>query len=231
MERNNLSKNPVYSHSALSTFETCPRQYKHLYLLRDVKHLKTKENERGDLVHKAIAAWIEHGTESAEYAAEINVVRPLVTALRARAPAYEEFAELKWGLTPGFTPTGFFDSNVYLRGVIDYVLIEPTSAFVLDHKTGKKKEDFAQLDTFATAVFCLNPSVERVRAAFGWLKTGEFTHKDYTREGLRALTRAIEAKIETVWEHTSFDNFPGRPSGLCRGWCPVRQCEHWSAQR
>lgn len=48
--------------------------------------------------------------------------------------------ERKWGLTREFKRTGFFDKDVFFRGVVDYALLTARNdLIIIDHKSGKDK--------------------------------------------------------------------------------------------
>ena len=78
----------------------------------------------------------------------------------------EKLCELKLGITEDLEPCGFFDSNVWFRGVADLIILDDDLAWVIDYKTGKsaKYADKGQLELMAMSVFKHYPQVKTVRA-------------------------------------------------------------------
>jgi hypothetical protein len=106
------------------------------------------------------------------------------------------------------------------------------SMFIPTHNTGGKvKPDDCRMQfrLNAAMVFANYPQVLVVTGA--WVHTAiRKIHDDgltlnrneaaQVQEHVALQTRDIEASETTgVW--------PKRPSGLCRGWCPVKDCHHW----
>ena len=69
----------------------------------------------------------------------------------------EKLCELKMGLTENLKACGFFDKDVWFRGVADLIVLDKETcvAKVIDYKTGKsaKYADKGQLELMALAVF------------------------------------------------------------------------------
>ncbi len=220
------------SFSSINTFDTCPKQFNHLYVLKDVRSKTTAANLWGTKCHKQLEEYIKENKEITEPAARRGV--PYIAAARKSMLGCSERVEWKWGLSGTWGPVGFFGDPM-LRGVVDYLALseDQTKAVVVDWKFGKKKEDLRQLSLFALAVFCHFPKVEKVRTIYAWLKTDNDTPtvKDYAREDIEILKRDWLESIETVRDRLEVDSFPPKPSGLCRGWCPVESCTHYVAPK
>ena len=223
--------NPL-SFSSINTFDTCPKQFHHLYILKDVRSATTEANLWGTKCHKQLEEYIKENKEITEPAARRGV--PYITAARKSLPGCAEHVEWKWGLATDWGSTKFFGDPM-LRGVIDYLALseDQTKAVVVDWKFGKKKEDLRQLSLFALSAFCHFPTVRKIRTIYAWLKTADEapTVKDYVRADMERLKRDWLESIETVRDRLEVDSFPPKPSGLCRGWCPVESCTHYVAPK
>ncbi len=208
-----------YSHSSLAVFETCPRQFEHKYILKDVKEAETEAAMWGNKVHKELENFAVDGTpvksEICKYGARI---------VSSTSGWGHRFAEHKFGLTEQFKPTGFFSDDVMLRGVIDYGAVQGNKALLVDYKTGKRKDDFNQMTIFTVAAFSEFEHVDTVKAAYVWLKFNEVSEQVFTRSMLPDLKEAVVERVDIVRQHVAAGNFPMKPSGLCRGWCPVKSC-------
>ena len=135
--------------------------------------------------------------------------------------------EWKWGLTKDFEPCDFLSPDVAYRGVVDYLgMLDGGRAFVVDWKTGKIKDDFEQMDLFALATFIHFQDVQKLRGMYVWLKHNTHTKKDYTRD-VDGLKEQVQEKAQPILLRIEHGEFPVKPSGLCRGWCPVKQCPEY----
>ncbi len=138
---------------------------------------------------------------------------------QAFAELGEEEKELV--LNENLTPTGWYDADAWLRSKLDILVINKDIANVMDWKTGKRNADQFQMQLFAAQVFKHFPDVQSVRTSLVWLKTMEMDTETYHRGETNTLWADIMKRIQRI--HTSFehDNWPARPSGLCR-FCPAR---------
>ena len=142
-------------------------------------------------------------------------------------PNAEITAEQKIALTPNLKETTYFAKNVWLRGVIDLSIIRGTTARVIDYKTGKRKVDPTQLKLFAAMLFAIRPNLKRVKTSFWWLKTRETDHDEFTVDEAPLIWQEMEPRVSRMHLAYEVDEWPKRQSGLCRGWCPVKDCEFW----
>lgn len=164
---------------------------------------------------------------------------PLPGNLRQHEPLCRRFdktsgsvhVEQKLALNRDLEPTEFFAKDVWLRGVLDVIVQKGKRAKVFDYKTGKRKPDSEQLKLFAAVVFAANDKVEIIDTSFLWLHTREVDSATFTRDDEPLIWREFEPRVERMQEAYDRQKFPARPSGLCRGWCPVRHCEHWEAKQ
>ena len=108
-----------------------------------------------------------------------------------------------------------------MRGVVDYALVTPLTAVILDHKTGKPKSDGDQLRLFAGVAFAAFPYVKKVRTGYLWLAHDKTDTKDFTPEDVPEIWVDFGSRVHRMEHAFSTGNFPPKPSGLCRAWCPV----------
>lgn len=91
--------------------------------------------------------------------------------------------ERKWGVTAGFKKTGFFDKNVFFRGVLDYAL--PTARgdlIIIDHKSGKEKElehYEKQFKGYCIMALAQEPALKGVQCAINFLQTDHLAWAKY----------------------------------------------------
>lgn len=220
------SKPFVASHTNLACFETCPRQFHHRYILKDLPFEDSEALRWGNRVHEALEARCKRGR---------------LAALPEGMQQYEMFAqaidrygddetvevEVKHGMSVGGKWTGFFAGDVWFRGKIDIAIIRgasPTAALILDWKTGRRREDPTELEEHAMLLKAAMPGLEKISGAYVWLKDmviGE-VHALNPEAALKRTRQTVE-RIETQLRK---ENFPPNPSGLCKAWCSVMSCEH-----
>ena len=215
-----------WSHTSLDDFVNCPRAF---YEKRVIKSVKEEESEQliwGNKVHKAFELRVRDATPLPDILVDHE---PFLHSLTTKLGDY--YTEQKIALNRKGQPCGFFDSDVWFRGVIDYHAVFNSVAEVVDYKTGKPHRKFKQLKLFALWIFAAYPEVQAVNVAFYWTGTREITSEMLPRrdidklwgEFLPDLKQYRQAFKENIWQP--------RQSGLCNGWCPVTGCEFWKPKR
>jgi RecB family exonuclease len=213
----------AYSHSAVKAFETCPWRYYLTKVAKKVKEPQTQQTLEGNQVHKALEKHIKGEAWLPEKYKKYIPIAELVK----KGPGKVE-AERKFALTAAFAETAYFAKDVWLRGVFDVAVIQPSSVTVLDWKTGKVKPDPDQINLFAASAFKLYPNAETVHAGYVWLQHMQLTRETYTREQTAPVWADFIARTKRIEIAHERDEWPKRPSGLCREYCPVGKslCEH-----
>ena len=212
------------SYSAISTFKTCPRQFQHLYVLKDVERTTGEAALWGVEIHKQLEDFLNDGKPLVDDMAKRE--ESYIAGVRRKFAIRLEKVEFQWALDMDWQLVGFRDPLARLRGVIDWLVVSGTQAVITDHKTGKRKpDDFAQMDIFALAVCCIYPQVQSIRGVYYWLKQGDTpTYRDYTRDEMDTLKESVTQDMAQIDETDEIGIWPMRPSGLCRGWCAAKQC-------
>lgn len=214
----------AHSYSSIKQFENCPRQYYHVKILKDYKSQPTEATSYGERVHKAFEEFVRDGVPlPAAYEAYRPFVEPLAAAVG------EIYCERKLAIRADFTPCGFFDKDVWYRGLPDYLVISPDgkTARVADYKTGKSSRfaDTAQLELMAAMSMLHHPSVDTVKGVLLFVVVGDIIKAQFKRTQLPEILSkwagragAIEAAVDVgVWNP--------RSSALCK-FCPVSSCDH-----
>ena len=213
-----------HSYSAIKAFQQCPRQFHEVRILKKYKSSPTEATMYGERVHKAFEDYIM-GRE--ELAPEFSQFRSYVDPLKT-FPG-ELLCEQKMGIRKDFSPCGFFDDDVWFRGIPDFLSIDTASgvARVGDFKTGKSSRfaDSSQLELMAAMVMQHYPEIHKVKGALLFVVAGDVLRSQYTRSQLpdilsRWAGHAEQVETATVWNPKS--------SGLCK-FCPVTTCEYHRA--
>jgi PD-(D/E)XK nuclease superfamily len=221
-----MKKMPPWSPSSLSKNETCPRQYYHLKVAKDVKESETEVQRWGIDVHEALEKSVKNGEPLGDRFKDYEWVKQIIE----KVPGTKA-AELELAIKRDRTPCKFHDEDCWTRCVLDLVIVNDRVGFIGDYKTGKKKNGSRQLLQNALVLFASVPQLETIFTAYIWLQTKEITKAVYKRDNVDRLWEMFYSPVQDL--EFSYENnvWPAKPSGLCRGWCPVKQCEHWRPKR
>lgn len=207
----------IHSHSALKMYENCPKQYNEIRILKSVKDFMGKEGEWGDVVHKAIDAFMKSGAplpaNAAHYQKLVNYVKEI--------PHDDMQAELKLAIRRDGSACAFFDTGGYLRGVVDVYIAQGDRAIIVDWKTGKSKYGTGGQDARnALIIFGNFPGINEIYSRFIYVKDGHIEKKQFTREDIPQLREDVDKLDADIKWSVDNNSWPARPSGLC-GWCAV----------
>lgn len=175
----------------------------------------------GNLVHKALEDRVKSG-------------KPLPNSLKQHEPLCQKFVnsrgvvttEQRLALNADLEVTEYFARDVWLRGVFDVTVQRGNEIYIFDYKTGKRKPDSEQLKLFAAVAFAAL-KVDRVHTSFLWLKSKEVDKQSFDADEEPLIWQEFEPRVSQMEESYRNGQFPARPSGLCRGWCPVKTCDNW----
>ncbi len=216
--------NLTHSYSAIKQYENCQRQYHQVRILRKFKSQETDATRYGTEVHKALELHVLEDTPIPEQFKQFESYAKTVK----RMPGTVE-CELKLGLRRDFSPCGFFDKDVWFRGVPDVLAINDSGvARVLDYKTGKSSRyaDTDQLELMAGMVFAHYPHVQKVKGALLFLVARDVVKADYTRDQFAEIMSKWAGKAARIEAAADTGVWNPRKGPLCR-FCPVSQdaCE------
>ena len=221
----------AWSYSALTNFEQCPRKHNITRIEKTVTEPETEALTWGNRVHKALENRLKGG---APLTGSLRQFEPYAKAVLAQDG--EVIAEQRLALSRDRDPVAFFSRTtpVWVRAVVDFVVDNGEDVFVGDWKTGKYKPDNDQLRLFAAVIFHHYPKAKRVKTGFFWLKgDGKPTTEIFLREDVAHIWQDFLPRAERMEKMIADKDFPARPSGLCRSWCPVgpNNCEHWESKK
>lgn len=213
---------PTWSASALKVFEKCPYRT----FLRRVQKIPEPSGpaaERGSFVHDMCEQYVRGQTDaltSEEYfdgkRGEVKHFHPELLKLREFFLANPDkvFMEEDWGFTAEWEPTGWMADDVWCRIKVDAMVMEsPTSALIIDYKTGRKfgneisHADQAQI--YCIAAFKKFPELEFIRAEFWYLDEGHKLEKSYSRDEIALFEKRVN---DRAFRMTTATQFPAHPS-------------------
>lgn len=215
----------TWSYSSIKTFDQCPKKYYHLKIAKDVKDVAGPEADYGTEAHSAAEEFIKTG---APVPSKFTYMQGLLDSLAA-IPG-EKHTELRLGIKltdDGYAPCGFFDKDVWWRGIADLVIINGTKARSIDYKTGKSARyaDLTQLDMIAAALFLHFPELTEIKSALAYVVSGDFLPKKHEIEKHNTYLRTFDTSLHRLEKAVETGVWNANSSPLC-GWCPVTSCEH-----
>lgn len=215
-----------WSHSRLEDFVNCPRAFAEKQVYKSVVEEKGEATIWGEKVHKHFE---ERLVDGVVLPPELECHEDFLRRLEDEPG--EMFVEERIALNKRAQPCGFFDDDVWYRGVVDVKKVNGDFARLVDHKTGKQKPFSRQLKVFALHTFAAHPAVMITRCEYYWTQTMTKTGETFTRNQIPALWKSFIPDLAQYAQAFKDELWQPRQSGLCAGWCPVTSCEFWRPRR
>lgn len=211
----------AHSYTALKMYENCPKRYYHQRITKEVVDQPGTATVYGERVHKQLEDYLKAPATSLPE--ESIALQPLCDTLRSSANGGGMMlVEQEYTLTSDLQPTSWFAPDAWLRFKLDVLVIRGNNtAVVVDWKTGKRRPDFDQLEMFALAVFSFWPAITKVKSMFVWTKENATDHETYRIEHKDQMWTRLMTRINRVEKSLDTDNWPAKPSGLCK-FCPCK---------
>lgn len=208
----------AHSYSAIKLYENCPLRYYRQRVVKDVVDQGGEASKHGERIHEFLEKRLAENTQLPQ---EAERYEPLCVSVEKIAKSGTLYVEKELVLTDELKPTGWWDADAWLRSKLDVLVVVGDTAVVMDWKTGKRRVDFFQMQLFAAQVFKHYPQVQMVKTSLVWLKTMEMDTEIYSRINTNDLWQDILSRIQMIYKSLDNDNWPAKPSGLCR-YCPAR---------
>jgi hypothetical protein len=210
-------KLPAWTYSGLDTYETCPKKYYHLKVVRDTVDPPSVHTEWGKRVHEALENRIKNGFDLPEGMKQWEFIAGKISRLKGK-----KITEMEMAIDQEYLPAPW--KSAWSRGIADLVVVNGTKAAVLDYKTGKYSPS-NQLKLYAAYVFAHFPEVTECETVFVWLKVKKLTREVVYRSDLDDIKALFSAKVDRLVSSFERESWPAKPSGLCAEYCPVKTCE------
>jgi hypothetical protein len=214
----------THSHSSIKDFQGCARRYHQVRILKRFKQQPTEATTYGTLVHEAFEKYLMEDTPLPEH---LGKHKPVLDKIKAMPG--DRHCELKLGMRQDFTPCGFYDESVWLRGIPDLLIVNGATAWVGDWKTGKSSRyaDTSQLELMAAMAMTHFPEVQKVKAMLFFIVPNDVILSLYKREQMPDILSKWAGHASMIEANLDKDVWNASPSGLCK-FCPVSSevCEH-----
>jgi hypothetical protein len=219
-----MAESKAHSYSSLKNFETCPRQYHEVRVLKKYPWVETDEQRYGNRLHKAAELYVRDGMPLED---EFRFIQSLLDTLIQKAG--EKLAEQELCVSAKLEPRGWWDVDGYLRGKVDLVVLQPERrhAFVVDYKSGKDKYiDTDQLDICALLLFQHHDWLDVVSGGLLYVGANTFHRHTTMRTDAAKLWQQYRERLAKIEGAFAADVWNPKQSGLCKRHCVVTECEH-----
>lgn len=206
------------SYSKADCFRQCPHKFEKLHVEKSVMDTGSDATRYGERVHKSLERYGKSGDPS-HLTRETEQWKGIVDNILRREG--EKFFELKMAIDADHNKVEWFSKKTWFRAIADVLIIDGETAYYVDWKTGKVKDDMTQLMISAAMVFFLYPQVKTVKGAFVWLAYDQVTGATYNREHLDVMWERLCAQFDKVQEAIDLGVFEAKPSRLCN-WCAAQ---------
>jgi hypothetical protein len=220
---------PVGNYTFYTSFENCPHKAFRIYVAKDLpRQEKTKEQAYGNHVHDSMDLRLGRGEPLPD---DLKAMETLARELEALPSEYPQRTEHRLAFKENGTPCEWFGAGEWFRIKIDWHVRMPASAWILDWKTGKVREEPLELECASLALKINYPELAHIAGEYFWTQEWRqgvrFTLNNWSR------TFARLQKIRNEIEQCDREGrWPKHKNPLC-AWCPVGpsapggQCEHW----
>lgn len=220
----------TWSYSSIKTFEQCPKKYYHLRVAKDVKDEGSEATLYGQELHTAAEEYIK---QDKALPPKFKFIQETVDAIKS-IPG-DKHCEMKLGVKQtdaGYEACGFFDKDVWWRGIADLVIINGDTAYSVDYKTSKnaKYADTKQLDLVASALFTHFPQLKTIKSGLLFVISKDFVKKDHNSDFRTAYIEHFSFDLMRIETATKTGVWNAVSGPLC-GYCPVKTCHNYREKR
>lgn len=206
-------------------YELCPKKYYHIKVAKDAKDADSAWSGDGKFIHDSLKKRV---CDDVPLPIELRYLEPMAGRF-ADAPGLKS-GELQLALDADFVPCDWFDRRTYVRAIIDLLIVNGTTATIIDWKTGKVKENFDQIKLSAAVLSKQLPEIKTFKLAYVWTKHRHVSPMTLEASDMPAVWANYLERVKEIEEALLTTTFPAEPNPLCK-WCPVLQCPHNENER
>lgn len=221
-----MSKPFVWSYSNLTAFELCPKKYFHEKIAKDVV-MKTNDTQAyGIYAHKSFEDRMIKNKPL-----PMDLKHHEKTLVRLYDVPGQGMPEQKLAINDKFECTGFFDSDVWCRGIVDYAKIKDGSdtLLVADWKFGRMQEGFDQIKLMMAMMTSYHPELENFVGLYYWAKDKRITKTTLTSKQIPEVWNTFLPRVSHMEQSVVAGEFPAKKNFLCKKHCPVVKCP-WNGE-
>jgi hypothetical protein len=210
----------TWSFSSYKQYVNCPKQYQEIKVLKRFYIKQTPQMTYGTEVHKACEDYVGEGKPLAK---NYLMFKPVLDSL-LEIPG-TRYPEQRMALDKDGNACGY-GKGYWVRGIVDLMIIDGDTAFIVDYKTGNNKyPEPKQLKLMALMAFAKYPEIKKIKAGLLFIVHNSFMTEEYSREEISSLWDAFLGDLTRMEASYETDVWNPNPTPLC-GWCPVNTCPH-----
>ncbi len=229
--RNTKNKPFSWSYTALADYETCPLKYAASRFYFTVPFVETAALIWGNRVHKAAERFLKN-LPTTDKEALAPVEKYVTTMIRSGLRCT---AEMEIALTKEIEQVSWFSREAWLRVKIDAAFQnhKRTEVKLFDWKTGTRiKDNPDQLRLYGAAFSCLFPETEKFEGKYIWTKHQQTTGMaPFERKEIKNIWTGFFARVDEMEQAWVDEDFRPTPSGLCKNYCQVTDCQYCGGRR
>lgn len=212
----------AWSYSRWADHTRCPLFFKEKYIAKSIPDHTSPAMQRGNDIHKGIAAWLEGKAEGCPREAFQNPRAEALLLEMKQMPSDVIVVEQQWGFTANWRSTGWFAKDTWLRVILDVGLVyDDKTAEAIDFKTGKRYGTNAdQMELFALGVMCQWLPVTNVTTRLIYLDEKGKDIEDIEEFPATHKQRLIDKWTKKVEPMFTDQVYAPRPNDKCR-FCPL----------
>lgn len=178
-------------------------------------------HDRGSRIHAAAEMYVRGGVELIE---ELRWFKPELDAARALFAEGRASLEGEWAYDAEWSPVAWMSSDCWCRIKCDLVVFpDPTSAIVVDYKSGKRYRNEAkhaeQGRLYAMGAFLRYPQLEALAVELWYTDLDELHDMVFTREEAMAFLPGFQRRGLAL---TTELEFAPNPNSFSCKWCPYK---------
>ena len=213
----------AWSFSKLESYENCPKKFSAESITKTSPFTESEASLYGKMVHKKFENRLVKGTKL-----PLDLLHHEPVMVKLASAKGTLLGEQKLALTSDLKPTGYFDSDVWLRGIVDFVVLNDDRVLVVDHKTGKTKDNTDQVELMLAMFICYYPEIEWGTGTYYWTKTKKFTSTGLlSREDIQGIWSGYLPRVARLYAAIETGTFPPKANYLCKNYCNCKECDYW----
>jgi RecB family exonuclease len=226
----------AWSYSRFDTYDKCPHQALHKYVLKT----KTEEKEgkalvRGRDVHNTAEAYVDAERKPRKMPTDLKLFEEEFLALRTlkKSKDTEVFTEQQWAFDLNWQVVDWYADRAWCRIKTDATILDrftDESVRVIDYKTGKIRTGHEkQLELYAVGAFARFEWAHTVNAELWFLDQGEIKEIEFKRGAhYTKIRKRWESRVRRILADRIFKP---KPDGYVCNWCPYAKkrggpCKH-----
>lgn len=199
----------AWSFSRWKDYEQCPRKAKRKHIDK-IKEPPNKAMERGSAIHKLAEDYLK-GLR-VQLPPELDRFKKDFAKLKKLKPV----VEADWAFDTAWKGVDWYAKDAWCRIKTDAAVLVKTVAQIIDHKTGKEKDDHKdQMSLYGIAGFLKFPKALIVKAKLWYLDQGVEAEHEFNRAQLPALQESWQKKTHNMLIDTRFAPKPGYHCKWC----------------